>query len=217
VPLWTTAPNQIWTINFTGQFRMRNGIYCYPLTVIDHYSRYLLCCHGLPDVAGAGVKPQLRRLFRRWGLPEAIRNDNGAPFASIGILGLCGLNTWWLQLGISHHRITPGSPQENGAHERLHRTLKARVARPPAANANLQQRVFNTFSTRTTSCGPTKRSRTRRLRPGGLRPGGRIQHASRRPHIPPTSNSGASAMRARSGSTADRSSSVKVSTAKPSA
>lgn len=145
VPLRTTAPNQIWTIDFKGQFRMRNGIYCYPLTVIDHHSRYLLCCHGLPDVAGAGVKPQLRRLFRRWGLPDAIRSDNGSPFASTGIHGLCGLNTWWLQLGITHQRITPGSPQENGAHERLHRTLKARVARPPAANANLQQRVFNTF------------------------------------------------------------------------
>lgn len=144
-PLRTTAPNQIWTIDFKGQFRMRNGIYCYPLTVIDHHSRYLLCCHGLPDVTGAGVKPQLRRLFRRWGLPDAIRSDNGSPFASTGIHGLCHLNTWWLQLGITHQRITPGSPQENGAHERLHRTLKARATRPPAANANRQQRVFNTF------------------------------------------------------------------------
>lgn len=101
----TTAPNQIWTIDFKGQFRMRNGVYCYPLTVIDHYSRYLLCCHGLPDVTGAGVKPQLERLFRRWGLPDAIRSDNGSPFASTGIRGLCHLNTWWLQLGITHQRI----------------------------------------------------------------------------------------------------------------
>jgi putative transposase len=124
---------------------MRNGIYCYPLTVIDHHSRYLLCCHGLPDVTGAGVKPQLRRLFRRWGLPDAIRSDNGSPFASTGIHGLCHLNTWWLQLGITHQRITPGSPQENGAHERLHRTLKARVTRPPAANAREQQRAFTVF------------------------------------------------------------------------
>jgi hypothetical protein len=143
--LCTTAPNQVWTIDFKGQFKTRNGIYCYPLTVIDHFSRYLLCCHGLLDVRGAGVKPQLRRLFRAHGLPDAIRSDNGSPFASTGIHGLNGLNVWWLQLGISHQRITPGSPQENGAHERLHKTLKAQATKPPAANLNLQQRVFNTF------------------------------------------------------------------------
>lgn len=143
--LQTTAPNQVWTIDFKGQFRMRNGVYCYPLTVIDHFSRYLLCCRGLLDVRGAGVKPQLRRLFRAHGLPEALRSDTGSPFASTGIHGLNGLNVWWLQLGITHQRITPGSPQENGAHERLHKTLKARAAKPPAANLNLQQRVFNEF------------------------------------------------------------------------
>lgn len=143
--LRTSAPNQVWTIDFKGQFRTRNGVYCYPLTVIDHFSRYLLCCHGLLDVRGSGVKPQLRRLFRTHGLPSAIRSDNGAPFASTGIHGLNGLNVWWLQLGIAHQRITPGSPQENGAHERLHRTLKARATKPPAANLNLQQRVFNEF------------------------------------------------------------------------
>jgi transposase InsO family protein len=145
VALCTTAPNHVWTIDFKGQFKTRNGIYCYPLTVIDHFSRYLLCCHGLLDVRGAGVKPQLRRLFRAHGLPDAIRSDNGSPFASTGIHGLNGLNVWWLQLGISHQRITPGSPQENGAHERLHKTLKAQATKPPAANLNLQQRVFNTF------------------------------------------------------------------------
>lgn len=145
VPLHTTAPNQVWTIDFKGQFKTRNGLYCFPLTVIDHYSRYLLCCQGLLDVRGVGVKPQLRRLFRAHGLPDAIRSDNGAPFASLGIHGLNGLNVWWLQLGIAHQRITPGSPQENGAHERLHRTLKARATKPPAANLNQQQRVFNTF------------------------------------------------------------------------
>lgn len=143
--LQTTAPNQTWTIDFKGQFRMRNRAYCYPLTVIDHFSRYLLGCQGLPDVSGAGVKPHLRHLFRTCGLPEAIRSDNGAPFASTGIHGLNHLNVWWLPLGITHQRITPGSPQENGAHERLHKTLKERAARPPAANLNLQQRVFNRF------------------------------------------------------------------------
>lgn len=146
-PLQTTGPNQVWTIDFKGQFRLRSGAYCYPLTVIDHFSRYLLGCQALPDVGGAGVKPHLRHLFRTCGLPEAIRSDNGAPFASTGIHGLNGLNVWWLQLGITHQRITPGSPQENGAHERLHKTLKERAARPPAANPNRQQRLFNQFRT----------------------------------------------------------------------
>jgi putative transposase len=144
-PVNTTAPNQIWTVDFKGQFRMRNGLYCYPLTILDHFSRYLLCCHALHDVCGDGVKPQFLRLFREHGLPDAIRSDNGSPFASTGIHGLNRLNVWWLQLGITHQRITPGCPQQNGAHERMHKTLKAKATRPPAANLNLQQRVFNRF------------------------------------------------------------------------
>ena len=144
-PFNTTAPNQIWTCDFKGQFLMRNGRYCYPLTIVDHYSRYLLCCHGLLDVRSKGVKAQFLRLFRRHGLPDAIRSDNGSPFASTGIHGLCRLNVWWLQLGITHQRITPGNPQQNGAHERMHRTLKARAIKPAAANLNIQQRVFNRF------------------------------------------------------------------------
>jgi transposase InsO family protein len=144
-PFNTTAPNQVWTVDFKGQFLMRNGVYCYPLTIVDHFSRYLLCCHGLLDVCTTGVQPQFLRLFRQHGLPAAIRSDNGAPFASTGIHGLNRLNVWWLQLGITHQRITPGSPQQNGAHERMHKTLKAKVTRPPAANLNLQQRVFNSF------------------------------------------------------------------------
>ncbi len=144
-PLKTTAPNQVWTIDFKGQFRMRDGVYCYPLTIVDHFSRYVLCCQTFPDVKADGVHRQLRSLFRAHGLPDAIRSDNGAPFASNGIHGLNRLNAWWLQLGIVHQRITPASPQENGAHERMHRVLKAQATKPAAANANLQQRVFNTF------------------------------------------------------------------------
>jgi putative transposase len=144
-PVNTTAPNQIWTVDFKGQFRMRNGLYCYPLTILDHFSRYLLCCHALHEVCGDGVKPQFIRLFREHGLPGAIRSDNGSPFASTGIHGLSRLNVWWLQLGITHQRITPGCPQQNGAHERMHKTLKAKATRPPAANLNLQQRAFNRF------------------------------------------------------------------------
>ena len=144
-PFSTTAPNQVWTVDFKGQFRMRDGRYCYPLTVVDHFSRYLLSCHGLLDIRTAGVKAQFRGLFRQHGLPDAIRSDNGAPFASTGIHGLTHLNVWWLQLGITHQRITPGQPQQNAAHERMHRSLKQRLPRPPAANLNLQQRVFNDF------------------------------------------------------------------------
>jgi hypothetical protein len=144
-PFNTTAPNQVWTVDFKGQFLMRNGVYCYPLTIVDHFSRYLLCCHGLTDVRTDGVQPQFLRLFREHGLPGAIRSDNGAPFASTGIHGLNRLNVWWLQLGITHQRITPGSPQQNAAHERMHKTLKAKATKPPAANLNLQQRVFNSF------------------------------------------------------------------------
>ena len=144
-PLQTTAPNQVWTIDFKGQFRMRDGIYSYPLTIVDRCSRYIVCCQSFPDVKAAGVHRELRRLFRAHGLPDAIRSDNGAPFASNGIHGLNRLNAWWLQLRIAHQRITPASPQENGAHERMHRELKAHVTKPAAANATLQQRVFNTF------------------------------------------------------------------------
>jgi putative transposase len=144
-PLQTSAPNQVWTIDFKGQFRTRDGIYCYPLTIVDHFSRYVLCCQSFPDVRGAGVHRELRRLFRQHGLPDAIRSDNGAPFASTGIHGLHRLNAWWLQLGIAHQRITPASPQENGAHERMHRVLKAHATKPAAANANRQQHIFNTF------------------------------------------------------------------------
>ena len=137
-PLHTTAPHQVWTIDFTGQFRTRDGVYRYPLTIGDHCSRYLLCCQSFPDVKAQGVHRERRRRFRSHGLPAAIRSDNGAPFASNGMHGLNRLNAWWLQLGIVHQRITPASPQENGAHERMHRVLKAKVTKPAAANAKLQ-------------------------------------------------------------------------------
>lgn len=144
-PFNTTAPNQVWTVDFKGQFLMRNGIYCYPLTIVDHFSRYLLCCHGLPDVRTRGVKSQFLRLFRQHGLPDAIRSDNGSPFASTGIHGLTQLNVWWLQLGITHQRITPGNPQQNAAHERMHRALKADATKPPGADLSVQQRMFKRF------------------------------------------------------------------------
>jgi transposase InsO family protein len=144
-PLETERPNQVWPADFKGQFKTRDARYCYPLTVTDHYSRTLLVCRALASIRTEGVKPVFRRVFREVGLPEAIRTDNGAPFASTGIHGLCELNVWWMQLGIVHQRIRPASPQENGQHERMHKDLKRETTRPPAANLRGQQRKFDRF------------------------------------------------------------------------
>jgi hypothetical protein len=111
-PLVTERANQVWLVDFKGQFKPLDGVYCYPLTVSDPFSRSVLLCKALESVKTRGAKPAFRRLFREVGLPEAIRSDNGAPFASTGIHGLCELNVWWMQLGIVHQRITPASPQE---------------------------------------------------------------------------------------------------------
>jgi transposase InsO family protein len=143
--LATERPNQVWPADFKGQFKTHDGRYCYPLTVSDHFSRKLLLCKGLPSVKTEGAKPAFRRLFQEIGLPEAIRTDNGVPFASTGIHGLCELNVWWMQLGIVHQRIRPASPQENGQHERMHRELKRETTRPPASNLRGQQRKFDLF------------------------------------------------------------------------
>ena len=147
-PLHTHRPNQVWPADFKGQFKTGDGRYCYPLTVTDHFSRSLLACRGLPSVRTEDAQPVFRRLFREVGLPEAIRTDNGAPFASTGIHGLCGLNVWWMQLGIVHQRIPPASPQENGTHERMHRELKRETARPAARSLRAQQRRFDRFQKR---------------------------------------------------------------------
>ncbi len=148
VRLETAGPNQVWPADFKGQFKTGDGRYCYPLTVTDHYSRKLLLCKGLTSVRTEGAKPAFRALFRECGLPEAIRTDNGAPFASTGIHGLCELNVWWMKLGIVHQRIKPASPQENGQHERMHKDLKREAARPPAANLAKQQKRLERFQHR---------------------------------------------------------------------
>ena len=145
VPIHTTAPNDLWTADFKGQFRTRNGIYCYPLTIADQHTRYLIRVHGLLSVRTAGAQAVFERAFREYGLPRAIRTDNGVPFANTGLHGLTQLSVWWLRLGIQHQRIRPASPQENGAHERMHRTLKAETTRPPAIDLARQQRVFTAF------------------------------------------------------------------------
>jgi transposase InsO family protein len=145
VPPTTTQPNDLWTADFKGHFRTRDGIYCYPLTIADQHTRYLLACHGLLSTKGHGVRPIFDRLFREHGLPNAIRTDNGVPFATTGIHGLSQLNVWWIRLGIQHQRILPAHPQQNGAHERMHRTLKGEAIRPPRATLAIQQRAFNQF------------------------------------------------------------------------
>ncbi len=118
------------------------------MTVTDHFSRALLVCRGLRSVKTALAQPVFRALFREVGLPDAIRTDNGAPFASTGIHGLSTLNVWWMQLGIVHQRILPASPQENGQHERMHRELKRETTRPAASSLRAQERRFERFRRR---------------------------------------------------------------------
>jgi transposase InsO family protein len=143
--LTTAQPNQIWPADFKGQFRTGDGAYCYPLTVTDHFSRAVLLCRGLRSTSVVETQAAFVGLFRRVGLPEAIRTDNGVPFASAGLSGLSTLNVWWMQQGIVHQRIRPGAPQENGTHERMHRDLKRETARPPAATLRAQQARFEAF------------------------------------------------------------------------
>jgi len=140
-----TAPNEVWTVDFKGQFRTGNGVLCYPLTLRDGFSRYVVRCQGLPSVRTADTQPQFLRAFAAYGLPQCIRSDNGAPFASVGLAGLSQLAVWWIRLGIRPERIPPGCPGQNGAHEQFHRILKAETARPPAATAAAQQRRFQRF------------------------------------------------------------------------
>ena len=139
------APNAVWTADFKGEFKTRDGVYCYPLTVADGYSRFLLACRGLPSTATAGARPVFERLFREHGLPARIRSDNGVPFATIALARLSALSVWWVRLGILPDLTEPSSPQQNGRHERLHRTLKAEACRPPQAHARAQQRAFDDF------------------------------------------------------------------------
>ncbi len=139
------APNDVWSADYKGQFKTGDGRYCYPLTVADGFSRYLLGCQALASTAVAEAKPVFTRLFQEYGLPRRIRTDNGVPFATTTLARLSQLSAWWVRLGILPEFIEPGRPQQNGRHERLHRTLKAETTRPPAANCGAQQRKFNHF------------------------------------------------------------------------
>lgn len=142
------APNACWTVDYKGQFRTGNGVYCYPLTVQDGATRYLLGCRGLTAPTTRGSWTVFTQLFRRYGLPERIRSDNGAPFASSALGRLSTLSVWWIRLGIHPELIEPAHPEQNGRHERMHRTLKAATARPPSADLQRQQVRFDAFRQR---------------------------------------------------------------------
>ena len=141
-----TDPNHVWACDFKGQFRTSDGRLCYPLTVTDNFSRYLLGVEGLESPSDAQSWPVFERLFREYGLPAVMRSDNGGPFASARALcGLSRLSVRWIKLGIVPERIKPGHPEQNGRHERMHRDLKQETARPPAANRLAQQESFDRF------------------------------------------------------------------------
>lgn len=138
-------PNQIWTIDFKGQFLLGCRASCYPLTVVDAFSRYILCIDAKTSTHTEPVRLSMMRLFKEFGVPERIRSDNGSPFASSGLGGLSKLGVYFLQLDIELERIPPGKPGYNGSHERMHRTLKAETTRPPSHSMAAQQRRFNSF------------------------------------------------------------------------
>ena len=138
--------NDLWCADYKGEFMMSDKRYCYPLTVTDYSSRYLLCCEGLDSTRREYAFDVFKRTFERYGLPRAIRTDNGNPFScSTALFGLSQLSVWWIRLGIAIERIRPGNPQENGRHERMHLTLKQEAAKPAGENLLQQQEKFDRF------------------------------------------------------------------------
>ena len=138
-------PNDVWSADFKGQFKTKDGTWCYPLTIMDHQTRYLLACQNQPGTLFKHTQSVFDALFRERGLPWRIRTDNGVPFASQSPGGLSRLSKWWIRLGIVPERIEPGKPQQNGRHERMHRTLKKASVTPPAQTPELQQQAFDLF------------------------------------------------------------------------
>ena len=140
-----THANEVWTADFKGEFRTGDGAYCYPLTLRDGFSRFVLRCDALAAHTLRVTRPRFERAFAEYGLPERLRSDNGPPFGGPGLGRLSALAVWWIRLGIVPERIAPGHPEQNGAHEQFHAVLKADTARPPARTAAAQQRRFNRF------------------------------------------------------------------------
>jgi len=152
------APNDLWCADYKGEFMLANRQYCYPLTITDFASRYLFACEGLSTTQEVYAFTVFERVFREFGLPWAIRTDNGVPFASPNALyGLSKLSVWWLRLGIRIERIKPGHPEQNGRHERMHVTLNKEATKPAAHNFLQQPRSSTTFWTATTMTGHTRR------------------------------------------------------------
>lgn len=139
------TPNEVWGADYKGQFRLGDGSYCYPLTITDQHSRYLLACEGMGAISEEQAREVFQDVLREHGLPDAIRTDNGTPFATTGLAGLSKLSVFWMLLGIRHERIRPAHPEENGRHERMHRTLKAETTRPAQPNLLRQQEAFDLF------------------------------------------------------------------------
>ncbi len=140
-----TQANDVWCVDFKGDFMLGDRTRCYPLTITDFSSRYLLCCAALPSTKETLAREVFERVFGEFGLPEYIRSDNGVPFASVGLGGLSRLAVWWIKLGITPERIEPGHPEQNGQHERMHRTLKSEATRPAQQDMRSQQRAFDRF------------------------------------------------------------------------
>jgi transposase InsO family protein len=140
-----TAANEVWTTDFKGEFRTGDGRYCYPLTLRDGFSRFVLRCDALVARTSDATQRRFERAFAEYGLPARIRSDNGEPFASTAFARLSRLAIWWMRLGIVPERITPGHPEQNGSHEHFHAVLKAATTRPPAPHAAAQQRRFARF------------------------------------------------------------------------
>ena len=139
------APNEVWCADFKGQFRMKNQQYCYPLTITDQWSRFIIACDALENTRTQGAYPVFAKAFEQYGMPKVIRTDNGTPFSSTGLHGLSRLSVWWKRLGIRPERIEPGHPEQNGRHERMHLTLKEETTRPSGANLLQQQERFDQF------------------------------------------------------------------------
>jgi transposase InsO family protein len=139
------SPNQLWCADFKGQFRMGNAKYCYPLTVTDFHSRYLLGCEAMESTKSESAQQGFELIFREYGLPLRLRTDNGTPFSSRSVQGLSSLSVWWMRLGIQIERIEPGQPQQNGRHERMHRTLKEEVPARTAKSLLAQQEQLDRF------------------------------------------------------------------------
>jgi putative transposase len=140
-----TRPNEVWTADFKGHFKTQDGLYCYPLTIADGHSRYLFSIDGMLSPLQKPVKTVFKYLFEEYGLPEKIRTDNGSPFASVALGRLSRLSAWWIRLGIIPELIEPGCPEQNGRHERMHKTLKYETTIPPAMNLKKQQQRFDVF------------------------------------------------------------------------